>query len=118
MTTCSKKQTTQKYTSRNSPAYPASECKNMKKKGNDGKFYKSTADKNGVFKWHIIETGLTRYTRHIKERCKKQTTQKYVSRNSPAYPAGGCPDMKKKGNDGKFYLSTPDVNGVYKWKSV
>ena len=26
--------------------------------------------------------------------------------------------MKKKGNDGKFYLSQPDKNGTYKWVNV
>jgi len=26
--------------------------------------------------------------------------------------------MKKKGNDGKFYLSKPDKNGTYKWVNV
>ena len=26
--------------------------------------------------------------------------------------------MKKKGNDGKYYISQPDKNGTYKWVNV
>jgi hypothetical protein len=47
--------------------------------------------------------------------CIKITTNKYSLRNSPPYPANKCRSMKKKGNDGKYYLSQPDKNGLYKW---
>lgn len=47
--------------------------------------------------------------------CIKITTNKYSLRNSPPYPANKCRTMKKKGNDGKYYLSQPDKNGLYKW---
>jgi hypothetical protein len=47
--------------------------------------------------------------------CIKITTAKYTFRNSPPYPANKCKSMKKKGSDGKFYLSQPDKNGIYKW---
>ena len=47
--------------------------------------------------------------------CKKMSTSKYAFRNSPPYPANKCKSMKKKGNDGSFYSSQPDKNGVYKW---
>jgi hypothetical protein len=50
--------------------------------------------------------------------CIKVQTDKYSFRNSPPYPANKCKSMKKKGNDGKFYLSQPDKNGIYKWVSV
>jgi hypothetical protein len=33
------------------PPYPAQNCKNHVKKGNDGNKYKSTSDKNGIYKW-------------------------------------------------------------------
>jgi hypothetical protein len=45
------RQTTNKYTSRNSPPYKANECCGKTKKGNDGQKYISKADKNGVCKW-------------------------------------------------------------------
>lgn len=45
------KKTQKKYTSRPSPAFPANDCKNKTKKGNNGKFFKSVADKNGTYKW-------------------------------------------------------------------
>jgi len=50
--------------------------------------------------------------------CIKIKTDKYSFRNSPPYPANKCKSMKKKGNDGKFYLSQPDKNGTYKWVNV
>jgi hypothetical protein len=50
--------------------------------------------------------------------CVKIKTDKYSLRNSPSYSANKCKFMKKKGNDGKFYLSKPDKNGTYKWVNV
>ncbi len=43
---------------------------------------------------------------------------RYEFRNSPPYHANDCKTMKKKGNDGKLYLSQPDKNGIYKWVPV
>lgn len=50
--------------------------------------------------------------------CVEQTTKKYTSRGSPAYPAQKCPDIVKRGNDGSLYESRPDKNGVYRWQNV
>lgn len=50
--------------------------------------------------------------------CIKMKTDKYSLRNSPPYPANKCKTMKKKGNDGNYYLSEPDKNGIYKWVKV
>jgi hypothetical protein len=47
--------------------------------------------------------------------CTKKTQTKYITRNSPAYSASDCEGMRKKGNDGSYYTSTPDKNGTYKW---
>ena len=44
-------QFTRKYMTRPSPPYPANECKNKKKIGNDGEPYRSVGNKNGVFTW-------------------------------------------------------------------
>jgi len=49
-----------------------------------------------------------------KSKCQIQTTKKYVTRKSPPYPANSCKRMKKKGNDGKFYISKAS-GGTYKW---
>jgi len=46
------------------------------------------------------------------------TIDKYAHRNSPPYSANKCKSMKKKGNDGKFYISQTDKNGIYKWKVI
>lgn len=50
--------------------------------------------------------------------CIKLSTNKYSLRNSPPYPANKCKTMKKKGNDGNFYLSRPDKNGTHKWSII
>ena len=50
--------------------------------------------------------------------CIKMKSDKYSLRNSPPYPANKCKTMKKKGNDGNYYLSEPDKNGIYKWVKV
>ena len=117
MKKCSKKETTKKYLSRPSPAYPANECKFMKKKGNDGTMYKSVKNSQGVYRWQKASTTTKTTTRRkISSKCKKQTTKKYMTRKSPPYPANECASARRMGNDGKFYTSTKDVNNVYKWK--
>jgi hypothetical protein len=50
-----------------------------------------------------------------KTTCTKKTQSKYITRKSPAYSASDCKAMKKKGNDGNYYISSPDKNGTYKW---
>ncbi len=55
-----------------------------------------------------------------KKGCVKQTTKKYTTRPSPPYPANECCGMEdvRGQNKGKGYLyrSSPDANGVCKWK--
>ena len=50
--------------------------------------------------------------------CIIQKSTKYTLRNSPPFPANKCKSMKKKGNDGLYYTSLPDKNGVHKWTIV
>ena len=46
------RQTTKKYTVRNSPPYPANKCpEGQTRKGNDGKMYKAVANSKGVKRW-------------------------------------------------------------------
>jgi hypothetical protein len=47
--------------------------------------------------------------------CKKLTTTKYLTRNSPPYHANDCKNKIMKGNDDKMYISKPDKNNIYKW---
>ena len=55
-----KKNYTAKYRERNSPSFPANKCKDMKKKGNDGKMYHSVPSKNGVYRWVKVGSNVTR----------------------------------------------------------
>ena len=43
--------TTKKYTTRNSPPYPANECRGKSKRGNDGKLWHSVSASNGIYRW-------------------------------------------------------------------
>lgn len=52
--------------------------------------------------------GNTKHTRKI--------DKKYLTRDSPPYPANEHCGETKEGNDGKIYISTPDKNGICKWK--
>jgi hypothetical protein len=52
---CSK-QETKKYKKRPSPPFSASDCKRKVKKGNNGKMFKSTPDKNNTFKWVAVKS--------------------------------------------------------------
>jgi hypothetical protein len=48
--------------------------------------------------------------------CVRQTLKKYTSRDSPPYPAQECPYKRKKGNDGRMYVSKPNnTNGMFRW---
>ena len=55
---------------------------------------------------------------YVDGKCKKLTTKKYRTRNSPSYSAQGCPNMKKKGNDGNYYISTQNKSKIYTWKKM
>jgi hypothetical protein len=62
---------------------------------------------------------VTKYSIKAKSRgCSKQFTKKYLYRNSPSFPANNCRGNIINGNDGKLYRSTPDKNGIYKWKRL
>tara|TARA_B100001057_G_scaffold376348_1_gene381486 strand:+ start:540 stop:1334 length:795 start_codon:yes stop_codon:yes gene_type:complete len=50
------KRDTKKYTQKKriSPPYAANDCKNKRKKGNNGKFWKSVKMSNGVYRWQPV----------------------------------------------------------------
>ena len=48
-------------------------------------------------------------------KCIKHTTKKYTSRNSPPFGASECKNKRRKGNNGKFWISKRMSNGVYRW---
>ena len=50
--------------------------------------------------------------------CKRMSTKKYATRPSPPYPANECGGMKKRGNNGRMWISTQDVTGVFRWKQM
>jgi len=49
--------------------------------------------------------------------CKESFQKKYQTRPSPPYPAQACKNSIILGNDDEYYYkSSPDKNGIYKWK--
>lgn len=52
---CNIPQTSKKYTTRKSPPFPANECCEAIKRGNDGKLYMSVELKNGICRWQKIQ---------------------------------------------------------------
>ncbi len=49
--------------------------------------------------------------------CKRLTTKRYRERPSPPYSANviGCRGKRRKGNDGRMYVSVPNKNDIYRW---
>jgi hypothetical protein len=45
----------------------------------------------------------------------KLSVKKYRERPSPPYPANDFCGKRKKGNDGLFYISKPNKNGICRW---
>jgi hypothetical protein len=77
------------------------------------------AEKDGVL-WKVYDPrknaeNKKRILGILGKRCAKQTSKKYVGRPGPPYPAKECEDQKKKGNNGKMYVSRPTKTGVYRW---
>ena len=50
--------------------------------------------------------------------CVRQSTKKYVIRNSPPYPANECCNRRMHGNDGEMYISKAAKTGVCRWVKV
>ena len=46
--------TLKKYINRKGPPYPAQNCRNHKKTGNDGELYESIPDYMGVYSWKKV----------------------------------------------------------------
>ena len=51
-----------------------------------------------------------------KKSVTKKVNKKYLTRDSPPYPANQFCGKTMKGNDGKLYESMPNKNGVCSWK--
>ena len=48
--------------------------------------------------------------------CVEQSLKRYVYRPSPPFPANQCCGEVLRGNNGRMYLSKPDVNGICRWQ--
>lgn len=50
--------------------------------------------------------------------CSRSFQSKYITRPGPPYPAQDCKNRVLLGNDREYYESSPDINGIYKWKKI
>lgn len=59
----------------------------------------------------------TRYYYVPASPCPVSNLKKYANRPGPPRPANavGCRNKTVRGNDGKWYQSVPNKNGVYRW---
>ena len=48
--------------------------------------------------------------------CKRSALSKYTHRRGPPYPPNDCREQTKQGNDGEWYVSTANVDGIYSWR--
>ena len=75
--------TTKKYTTRNSPAYPANKCgSGTRKLGKDG-MYVTKADKNGILKWVKVVSSAKKQSPSKKSAAKKSPSSKKSPKKSP-----------------------------------
>lgn len=68
-----------------------------------------------------VQTGKTKKVqtkKTVKTGKTMKIPKKYLTRDSPPYPANDYCGKKKPGNDGLMYISKPDKNGICKWIKV
>ena len=75
---------TKKYQSRNSPPYHANDCPGQTKTGNDGKPWKSVANKKMIYKWVAINSSSIKGTTIKKDKISRGKT--YYIHDNGRYP--------------------------------
>lgn len=73
------RQTTKKYTSRNSPPFPANQCRGTVKEGNDGNMWESRGE--NIYRWYRQYNAASK-EQHKSPRKKSPTSAK-IARKSP-----------------------------------
>lgn len=89
-----RRQTTKKYTERNSPPFPANQCPGALKLGNDNELYKSSPDINGVCRWSKVK-GCDGCPNHCTSYC---CCSKCFQKNQMAKVKSPKPKSTKKGS--------------------
>ena len=69
-----------KYALRDSPPFPANQCKGHLKRGNDGTYFKSVRAINGVYRWQRVSSLTAKKTA---KRSPKKKTAKKTAKRSP-----------------------------------
>tara|TARA_Y100000816_G_C26105972_1_gene587791 strand:+ start:1966 stop:2385 length:420 start_codon:yes stop_codon:yes gene_type:complete len=71
------RKTQKKYLDRKSPAFSASDCKGLKKMGNDGKYWISKKGSASIYKWHPMgKSTTTRKAKRSHSKTKKKRKTK------------------------------------------
>ena len=110
--TCSNLSHLKKYATRNSPPFPANECRGSKKRGNDGTFYVSVVASNGVYRWQKVNKSPVKQStskRKSPVKCKCTTSKSSsVKDKSPVKRRSKAPIVDITGMD------RVDVEKAYK----
>jgi len=84
-----------KYRNRPSPPYPANFCRHQKKRGNDGRMWRSTRNSNGVFSWKPDAAKTARQRVPVEHRIRVSSSAK-LPRNLRGVLASAPPNWRSK----------------------
>lgn len=96
--TCTDLSHLKKYASRNSPPFPANQCKGQRKRGNDGTFYTSVSASNGVYRWQKSVAAKKSPKKTAKKAAKKSPKKKTAKKTAKKSPKKTAKKTAKKGN--------------------
>ena len=89
--------------------------KSIRKTSRTTRRTKKSTRKTSEKKTPIGRCGTTHKAKNINKDKTKQTSDKYITRNSPPYHASAYCGKNKKGNDGDLYFAKKMNNGTCRW---
>lgn len=112
MSTSCQKQTSKKYASRPGPPYSAntSGCRGSRKRGNDGKMYKSVPNARGVYQWKEDKANSTSTSR--KQPTSRSSSSRSSSPRSKMAPSGRTRKTDRAASLAPIFKSLRDLYGA------
>jgi len=112
---CTKSSKT-KYINRPGPPYPAQNCKNLKRVGNDGLLYISKKDVNGIYKWYTLSSKQSR--KRSNKQSRKRSKSKRSKKQSRKRSKKQSRNFDKEFAILAYYYNRPKKTSIYaKYKS-
>ena len=107
---CSKSPKT-KYINRPGPPFPAQNCRNSIKIGNDRKRYVSVPDKKGIYKWKLVRSGYKGKRSHKKKSKSRKRSSSTKRKRKKSKPRRKSSHRKRDG------MMNEESNVIYSWPS-